>query len=150
MLILVLNILYVLIAVSMTVLILLQRGAGAQAGSGFGAGASGTVFGSQGSASFLSKSTKWLGVSFFVLTLLMAWMNVKRPTDSVNGAQGSVMANAPVAAPVTNTPVKTDNTVPQAPASSATPVPQAPATAAPAQNTTPNAENTTQTPSQKP
>ena len=98
MLILVLNIFYVLVAISMTVLILLQRGAGAQAGSGFGAGASGTVFGSQGSASFLSKSTKWLAVTFFVITLLMAWLHVKRPVDAANGAQGSVMAGAPAAA----------------------------------------------------
>ena len=146
MLILVLNIFYVLVAISMTVLILLQRGAGAQAGSGFGAGASGTVFGSQGSASFLSKSTKWLAVTFFVITLLMAWLHVKRSVDAANGAQGSVMAGAPAAAPAT----KTVTTVPQAPVSTTVPVPQAPATAAPAQNATPAAENTQKTPSQKP
>ena len=55
-----LNIIYVLLAIGMIALILMQRGAGAQAGSGFGGGASGTVFGSRGSANFLSKSTKWL------------------------------------------------------------------------------------------
>jgi preprotein translocase subunit SecG len=67
----ILNVIYVLVALAMTVLILMQRGAGAQAGSGFGAGASGTVFGSKGASNFLSKSTKWLAIAFFVLSLGM-------------------------------------------------------------------------------
>lgn len=66
------NILYVLVAVAMIVMILLQRGAGAAAGSGFGAGASATVFGSRGSANFLSKSTAVLAVLFFTISLGMA------------------------------------------------------------------------------
>jgi len=67
------TVIYVLIAVAMIVLILMQRGAGAQAGSGFGAGASATVFGASGSANFLSKSTKWLAIVFFAMSLGMAW-----------------------------------------------------------------------------
>ncbi len=67
------TVLYVLLAVSMIGLILMQRGAGAQAGSGFGGGASATVFGSQGSSNFLTKSTKWLGVLFFVISMGMAY-----------------------------------------------------------------------------
>ena len=68
-----LNVIYVLIAIAMVALILMQRGAGAQAGSGFGAGASATVFGARGSANFLSKSTKWLAILFFAISLFMAW-----------------------------------------------------------------------------
>src|SRR5919197_2917986 len=68
-----LNVIYVLIAIAMIALILMQRGARAQAGSGFGAGASGTVFGARGASNFLSKSTKWLAVAFFVISLFMAW-----------------------------------------------------------------------------
>ncbi|HAI59601.1 MAG TPA: preprotein translocase subunit SecG [Xanthomonadaceae bacterium] len=67
------TVIYVLVAVAMIVLILMQRGAGAQAGSGFGAGASATVFGASGSANFLSKSTKWLAIVFFGMSLGMAW-----------------------------------------------------------------------------
>ena len=67
------TVVYVLVAVAMIVLILMQRGAGAAAGSGFGAGASATVFGASGSANFLSKSTKWLAVLFFSMSLGMAW-----------------------------------------------------------------------------
>ena len=69
----ILNVIYVLIAIAMIALILMQRGAGAAAGSGFGAGASGTVFGSRGASNFLSKSTKWLAVAFFGISLFMAW-----------------------------------------------------------------------------
>ena len=48
---------HVAVALLIVALVLLQRGKGASAGSGFGAGASGTVFGSRGSASFLSRAT---------------------------------------------------------------------------------------------
>lgn len=72
MLMLILNVVYVLVAVSMIALILMQRGSGAAAGSGFGAGASGTVFGARGASNFLSKSTKWLAVVFFGISLFMA------------------------------------------------------------------------------
>ena len=63
---------YLVVAVAMITFIMFQRGSGAAAGSGFGAGASGTVFGARGSSNFLSKSTKWLAVAFFALSLGMA------------------------------------------------------------------------------
>jgi preprotein translocase subunit SecG len=66
------NVLYVLVAIAMIGLILMQRGAGAQAGSGFGGGASATVFGSRGASNFLTKSTKWLAITFFVISMGMA------------------------------------------------------------------------------
>jgi preprotein translocase subunit SecG len=118
-----LNVIYVLIAVAMIALILMQRGAGAQAGSGFGAGASGTVFGSRGASNFLSKSTKWLAVLFFAISLFMAW----------NAGRGSV-AGAPAAAEDKGLMSQVPAT-PSAPAGNAT-VPAAPATTSPA-NTAP-------------
>jgi len=69
----ILNIVYVLVAIAIIALVLMQRGSGAAAGSSFGAGASGTVFGARGSANFLSKSTKWLAIVFFGISLFMAW-----------------------------------------------------------------------------
>lgn len=99
MLMLILNVVYVLVAVAMIALILMQRGAGAAAGSGFGAGASGTVFGSQGASNFLSKSTKWLAVVFFAISLFMAWYagHGSRPEGQGLGvmAQGVAPAAAP-------------------------------------------------------
>ena len=128
----ILNVLYVLIAVAMIVLILMQRGAGAQAGSGFGAGASATVFGARGAGNFLSKSTKWLAITFFGISLFMGWHfthSVKAPTEAQQaqadlGLMGDVPA-APAAAPA-QAPANT--AVPAAPAAN-TAVPVAPAPA---------------------
>ena len=82
------NVLYVLVAIAMIGLILMQRGSGAQAGSGFGGGASATVFGSQGSSNFLTKSTKWLGIAFFAISLGMAYYATKNARE-VNGPSAS-------------------------------------------------------------
>ena len=59
-------IVHLAIALLLIGLVLLQRGKGAEAGTGFGAGASGTVFGSQGSANFFSRATAVLATLFFV------------------------------------------------------------------------------------
>lgn len=60
---------HLLAALGLVVLVLLQQGKGAEAGASFGAGASGTVFGSQGSATFLSRFTAVLAAVFFVSSL---------------------------------------------------------------------------------
>jgi preprotein translocase subunit SecG len=123
---LLLNIAYVLIAIAMIVLILMQRGAGAQAGSGFGGGASSTVFGSRGASNFLSKSTKWLAVTFFAISLFMAWQATRNATGEAAGAQDlGVMSQVPV---VPAQAPAGDAAVPAAPASEA---PAAPAAEAP-------------------
>ena len=98
MLILILNVVYVLLAIAMVALILMQRGAGAQAGSGFGGGASATVFGSRGASNCLSKSTKWLAVAFFVISLFMAWHATHSATTQGPAKQDlGVMAQVPAA-----------------------------------------------------
>ncbi|WP_313214631.1 preprotein translocase subunit SecG [Stenotrophomonas acidaminiphila] len=101
MLMLILNVVYVLVAVAMIALILMQRGSGAAAGSGFGAGASGTVFGARGASNFLSKSTKWLAVVFFGISLFMAWYATHgaRPTEQGLGVMSQTQAPAAPAAP---------------------------------------------------
>jgi preprotein translocase subunit SecG len=124
----ILNVLYVLIAVAMIVLILMQRGAGAQAGSGFGAGASATVFGSRGAGNFLSKSTKWLAITFFAISLFMGWNATHRLNAPAQPAQTDLglMSDVP-AAPAAQPPAATPNAaVPAAPAANAA-VPAAPA-----------------------
>ena len=70
----VLNIFHVLIAISMIAFILIQKGAGATAGAAFGSGASGTVFGSRGAGSFLSRTTWVLATLFCLISLTMAVM----------------------------------------------------------------------------
>jgi preprotein translocase subunit SecG len=58
-------VLHVIIASVMTFFILMQQGKGAEAGASFGAGGSQTVFGSAGSASFLTKANSRLGIYIF-------------------------------------------------------------------------------------
>ncbi len=67
-----LNIFHVLVAIAMVAFILVQRGPGATAGAAFGSGASGTVFGSRGAGSFLSRSTWVMAALFCLISLVMA------------------------------------------------------------------------------
>ena len=90
----VLNIFHVLVAIAMVAFVLVQRGPGATAGAAFGSGASGTVFGSRGAGSFLSRATWVLATLFCVISLTMAIVvsrSVVAPeTDlGVIGAQGT-------------------------------------------------------------
>lgn len=74
----------VLLAIGIIGLILIQHGKGADVGAAFGSGASGTVFGSQGSASFLTRLTAILATLFFVNSLALAYLASNRPvTESV-------------------------------------------------------------------
>jgi len=66
---------HVVTAIIIVVLILLQKGKGADMGSAFGAGASGTMFGSKGSANFLSRTTAVLATIFFITSLTLAYLN---------------------------------------------------------------------------
>ncbi|CAD2260480.1 preprotein translocase subunit SecG [Xanthomonas arboricola] len=136
MLMLILNVVYVLVALAMIALILMQRGAGAAAGSGFGAGASGTVFGSQGASNFLSKSTKWLAVVFFSISLFMAWYATHgaRPTDQNLGVMSQSATPVPAAAGELTQPLPQAPAAGVVPAAPSQPVPVATPAATPAQS----------------
>ena len=66
-------VLHLLGAIGIVVLVLLQQGKGADAGASFGGGASTTVFGSQGTTTFLSRVTAILATAFFVTSLGLAF-----------------------------------------------------------------------------
>lgn len=80
---------HVLVAVSVVGLILLQQGKGADAGAAFGSGASSTVFGSQGSGTFLSRATGILAAIFFLTSLGLAYLANEgvKPTSVVDQMQ---------------------------------------------------------------
>ena len=147
MLMLILNVVYVLVALAMIALILMQRGSGAAAGSGFGAGASGTVFGARGASKFLSKSTKWLAVVFFGISLFMAWYasHGSRPADQGVGLMSAVETAALAAAPAA--PAGELQAVPAAPAAAA--VGEVPQATAPAENIPAKSEEKPAEPAQK-
>jgi len=63
---------HVLVGLAVIGLVLIQHGKGADAGAAFGSGSSGTVFGAQGSASFLSRTTAVLAAVFFSTSLGLA------------------------------------------------------------------------------
>ena len=62
----------VLAAAGLIAIVLVQRGPGATMGAAFGSGASGTVFGSRGAGNFLTRTTSWLAVAFFGISLALA------------------------------------------------------------------------------
>lgn len=106
--------LLVIIAIGVIVLVLLQQGKGADIGASFGGGSSNTVFGSQGSGSFLMKLTLGLAVLFFIICIVLARMavqqnkaaqNVNLPTSS-----GQVMPAKKGLSGVPTLPVKSSNT----------------------------------------
>ena len=55
-------------------LVLMQHGKGADMGAAFGSGASGSLFGSSGSANFLSRTTGALAAVFFVTSLGLSYL----------------------------------------------------------------------------
>jgi preprotein translocase subunit SecG len=75
---------HVLVALAVIGLVLLQQGKGADAGASFGGGASQTVFGSSGSANFLSRSTKWLSIIFFSTSFALAYIAKDRANEVAN------------------------------------------------------------------
>ena len=61
-------------ALALTGLVLVQQGKGADVGAAFGSGSSNTMFGSSGSASFLTKATAWLAIGFFCIAFGLAYI----------------------------------------------------------------------------
>ena len=72
----VLLVIHVLAAVAIIVLVLMQQGRGADMGAAFGGGSQ-TLFGSRGSANFLSRITGLLAAVFFVTSLTLAYLHSK-------------------------------------------------------------------------
>lgn len=72
---------HVLLGLGVVGLVLMQQGKGADAGAAFGTGSSGSVFGAQGAASFLSRATAILATLFFMTSLGLAVLNSKQGTS---------------------------------------------------------------------
>ncbi len=91
-------VIHILVAFGLVGLVLLQQGRGADMGAAFGAGASQTLFGSRGSATFLSRLTKIFAVAFFLTSLgLTYWYARHAIPRSVT--EQEVPVSAPFAPP---------------------------------------------------
>ncbi|MFV1982102.1 MAG: preprotein translocase subunit SecG [Thiohalomonadales bacterium] len=77
-------VIHVLLAVSLIGLVLIQQGKGADMGAAFGSGASNTVFGSQGSASFITRATGIIAALFFGTSLTLAFLVTSTTTGPVS------------------------------------------------------------------
>jgi preprotein translocase subunit SecG len=85
-------------ALALAALVLLQQGKGADVGAAFGSGSANTVFGSAGSASFLTKLTAWLSIGFFVIAFGLAY------TAKERAAAESVLGLPQISLPEAQTP----------------------------------------------
>ena len=86
----------VLLAIGIIGLVLMQQGQGASVGAAFGGGASGTVFGSRGSASFLTRATAILVTLFFINSLGLAYLASHRPVvESVIDTTSEIYEGVP-------------------------------------------------------
>lgn len=111
-------VLHILIAVSLVTLILLQQGQGSAAGTGFGGGASSTVFGSRGSATFLSRITAVLATVFFLTSLILAYFatQMQGPASVVErSGPAPIELSVPVDEPTADDTLPPAEDVPRAP-----------------------------------
>lgn len=65
---------HVVDAVVLIGLVLIQHGKGADMGAAFGTGSAGSLFGSSGSANFLSRSTAVAATVFFITSLSLTYL----------------------------------------------------------------------------
>ena len=100
---------HVLVAAGVIGLIMLQQGKGAETGASFGSGASQTVFGSQGSASFLSRTTAILATVFFLTSIGLAMM-ARQKANSVSVA-GVPTVEMEQIVPATDAPISVENAI---------------------------------------
>lgn len=114
----VLLVVQVLAACGLIALVLLQHGRGADAGAAFGSGASGTLFGSRGPASFLSRSTAVLAAVFFLNSLALSYLaahSVERSSvfEQLREEEQSAPRLAPESSDVPKQPTSSTGRVPQ-------------------------------------
>lgn len=98
--------LHLIVCLALVAVVLVQSGkGGGLAGGAFG-GATQTVFGGRGATDFVTKATVWLGVTFFVTSLVLAKMTTM---TSAGGAKKSLIQQqarkAAQTAPATVPPV---------------------------------------------
>jgi len=133
---------HIFLCLGLIALVLIQHGKGADAGAAFGSGASATVFGSQGSGSFLTKTTAILATTFFITSLTLAYFSTQKiepksvveqeqltttspaseiPEQAVTGNEQSEIPQSPTTANTTNqpasptTPLENNSQIPETP-----------------------------------
>lgn len=116
----VLLVVQVIAAIIIICLVLLQQGKGADMGAAFGSGSAGSLFGSSGSANFLSRMTSAAVAVFFITTLSLTYVGYKSvsvlsepdntPSITVPGTPASSVLTTQT--DTTSTPTQSANQIP--------------------------------------
>ena len=83
-------VIHVLAALGVVGLVLMQHGKGADMGAAFGGGSSGSLFGSSGSANFLSRVTAVFATIFFITSMSLSFLQFEK-TRSVGVMSGTTI-----------------------------------------------------------
>ncbi|MBX3663161.1 MAG: preprotein translocase subunit SecG [Burkholderiales bacterium] len=92
-------VIHVVAALAIIGVVLLQHGKGADMGAAFGSGSAGSVFGSSGSANFLSRTTAILATIFFLTSIGLTIVSSKVSENKGVMAQPVEPASAPASLP---------------------------------------------------
>ena len=90
-------VIHLITAIALCGLVLVQHGKGADMGAAFGTGSAGSLFGSAGSANFLSRSTAVAATVFFITSLSLTYL-YSHPSEQA-GVMDRVNVNSIKAAP---------------------------------------------------
>jgi preprotein translocase subunit SecG len=112
---------HVIAAAGLIGLVLIQHGKGADMGAAFGSGASGSLFGSSGSANFLSRTTAVLAAVFFLTSMGLTYVTGHKTasTSVMEGVKTQPATPAQPAAPAPAQPAQSAPAQPAAPAQTA-------------------------------
>ena len=88
-------VIHIIAALGTIGLVLMQHGKGADMGAAFGSGASGSLFGSSGSANFLSRATAVFATIFFLTSLTLTYFSGHKTKAAGVMESHSLMQPAP-------------------------------------------------------
>lgn len=86
---------HVIVGLAVIALVLMQHGKGADMGAAFGGGSSGSLFGSSGSANFLSRTTAVLATIFFCTSLGLSYLASNKPAAPTSVMESVVPGAVP-------------------------------------------------------
>ncbi len=95
-------IIHILLCIGLAITVLLQAGKGGGLSGAFGGAGTQTVLGQRGAATFLSKLTRWLAISYMVVSMALAFLysSPKREEAGQTGAGTEQTEKPPEAKPM--------------------------------------------------
>jgi len=95
-------IIHILLCIGLAVTVLLQAGKGGGLSGAFGGAGTQTILGQRGAATFLSKLTRWLAISYIIVSMILAFLysSPKREEAGHPGAGTEETEKPPEAKPM--------------------------------------------------